>query len=99
MAYLLAIHIPIAGMSLIPVLFKLPLVLLPVHVAFLHLIIDPACLIVLEAEPAEANVMKRPPRNSKEPLFEQKTVKQLVALGKAPISSDLVRNSRNRRSK
>jgi len=81
MAYLLAIHIPIAGMSLIPVLFKLPLVLLPVHVAFLHLIIDPACLIVLEAEPAEANVMKRPPRNSKEPLFEQKTVSLALLQG------------------
>jgi Ca2+-transporting ATPase len=74
MAYLLAIHIPIAGMSLIPVLFKLPLVLLPVHVAFLHLIIDPACSIVLEAEPAEPNVMQRPPRNAKEPLFGRKTV-------------------------
>ena len=74
MAYLLAIHIPIAGMSLIPVLFELPLVLLPVHVAFLHLIIDPACSIVLEAEPAELNVMQRPPRNSKEPLFGRKTV-------------------------
>jgi Ca2+-transporting ATPase len=74
MAYLLAIHIPIAGMSLIPVLFKLPLVLLPVHVAFLHLIIDPACSIVLEAEPAEMNVMKRPPRNPKEPLLGRKTI-------------------------
>ena len=74
MAYLLAIHIPIAGMSLIPVLFKLPLVLLPIHVAFLHLIIDPACSIVLEAEPAEATVMQRPPRNPQEPLFGRKTV-------------------------
>jgi P-type Ca2+ transporter type 2C len=74
MSYLIAIHIPIAGMSLIPVLFKLPLVLLPIHVAFLHLIIDPACSIVLEAEPAEANVMKRPPRNPKEPLFDKKTL-------------------------
>jgi P-type Ca2+ transporter type 2C len=81
MAYLLAIHIPIAGMSLIPVLFKLPLVLLPVHVAFLHLIIDPACSIVLEAEPAEANVMKRPPRNPKEPLFGRKTVGLAVLQG------------------
>jgi magnesium-transporting ATPase (P-type) len=72
--HLIAIHIPIAGMSLIPVLFKLPLVLLPIHVAFLHLIIDPACSIVLEAEPAEANVMKRPPRNPKEPLFGKKTL-------------------------
>jgi P-type Ca2+ transporter type 2C len=74
MAYLLAIHIPIAGMSLIPVLFKLPLVLLPIHVAFLHLIIDPACTIVLEAEPAESTVMQRPPRNPQEPLFGRKTV-------------------------
>ncbi len=74
MSYLVAIHIPIAGMSLIPVLFKLPLVLLPIHVAFLHLIIDPACSIVLEAEPAEENVMKRPPRNPREPLFGKKTL-------------------------
>jgi P-type Ca2+ transporter type 2C len=81
MAYLLAIHIPIAGMSFIPVLFKLPLVLLPIHVAFLHLIIDPACSIVLEAEPAEANVMKRPPRNPKEPLFGRKTVGLAVLQG------------------
>lgn len=81
MSYLLAIHIPIAGISLIPVLFKLPLVLLPIHVAFLHLIIDPACSIVLEAEPAEANVMKRPPRNPKEPLFGKKTLGLAVLQG------------------
>jgi P-type Ca2+ transporter type 2C len=74
MSYLLAIHVPIAGMSLIPVLFKLPLVLLPIHVAFLHLIIDPACSIVLEAEPAESTVMQRPPRDPKEPLFGRRTV-------------------------
>ncbi|WP_373536792.1 cation-translocating P-type ATPase [Microcoleus sp.] len=81
MSYLIAIHIPIAGMSLIPVLFKLPLVLLPVHVAFLHLIIDPACSIVLEAEPAEKTVMKRPPRNPKEPLFGKKTLGLAVLQG------------------
>jgi Ca2+-transporting ATPase len=68
-AYLLAIHIPIAGISLIPVPFRWPLVLLPIHIAFLHLIIDPACSIVFEAEPEERNVMKRPPRNPTEPLF------------------------------
>src|SRR5262249_45706879 len=69
MAYLLAIHLPIVGMSLIPVGFKWPLVLLPVHIAFLHLIIDPACSIVFEAEPEEANVMSRPPRPPNAPLF------------------------------
>jgi P-type Ca2+ transporter type 2C len=65
MAYILAIHVPIAGMSLIPVLMQWPLVLLPVHIAFLELIIDPACSVVFEAEPEESDVMFRPPRDPK----------------------------------
>lgn len=69
MAYILAIHLPIAGMSLIPVLLRLPMVLLPVHIAFLHLIIEPACSVVFEAEPEDRSIMQRPPRNPKEPLF------------------------------
>ena len=68
-AYIIAIHVPIAGMSLIPVLFKWPLVLLPVHIVFLELIIDPACSIVFEAEREEPDVMDRPPRDSREPLL------------------------------
>ena len=73
-AYIFAIHVPIAGMSLIPVLLKWPLVLSPVHIVFLELIIDPACSVVFEAEPEEANVMNRPPRNPQEPLFSRKTL-------------------------
>ena len=69
MAYIFAIHVPIAGMSLIPVLIGWPLVLYPVHIAFLELIIDPACSLVFEAEPEEADVMKLPPRSPKETLF------------------------------
>lgn len=74
MAYTLAVHIPIAGFSLIPVLLQWPLVLLPIHIAFLHLIIDPACTIVFEAEAAEANVMHRPPRPPRDPLFGRRTL-------------------------
>lgn len=74
MAYTFAVHVPIAGMSLIPVLFKWPLVLLPVHIVFLELIIDPACSIVFEAETEESDVMSRPPRNPKEPMFDWQTV-------------------------
>jgi Ca2+-transporting ATPase len=73
-AYIFAIHVPIAGMSLIPVLMGWPLVLLPVHVVFLELIIDPACSVVFEAEPEEDDVMKRPPRDPKEPLFGRRTL-------------------------
>jgi len=71
MAYLLAIHVPIAGMSVFPVILQLPLVLLPVHIAFLHLIIEPACSIVFEAEPAAANIMKKKPRRAGEVLFSK----------------------------
>jgi Ca2+-transporting ATPase len=74
MAYILSVHVPIAGMSLIPVLFNMPLVLLPVHIVFLELIIDPACSIVFESEKEEADVMTRPPRRKDEGLFTRRNL-------------------------
>jgi Ca2+-transporting ATPase len=74
MAYIISVHVPIAGMSLIPVLLNLPLVLLPVHIVFLELIIDPACSIVFESEKEEENVMRRPPRAPDEGLFTGKNL-------------------------
>jgi len=71
-SYIFSVHVPIAGMALIPVLMGFPLVLLPAHIAFLELIIDPACSTVFEAEPEEKNIMDRPPRNLKERLFGRK---------------------------
>lgn len=71
LVYLFAVHIPIAGMSVIPVLTKLPLVLLPAHIALLHLIIEPASSIAFEIEPADTNIMKRNPRSPNEPLFNK----------------------------
>lgn len=71
MAYIIAVHVPIAGLSLIPVLLKWPLVLWPVHIVFLELIIDPACSIVFEAEPEEDDIMNHSPRDPKEPLFSK----------------------------
>jgi Ca2+-transporting ATPase len=69
MAYIFAVHIPIVGLSLIPLLLGWPPVFAPVHIVFLEMIINPACTIAFEAEPAESDVMRRPPRPSKEPLF------------------------------
>ncbi|HEX3456587.1 MAG TPA: HAD-IC family P-type ATPase, partial [Candidatus Baltobacteraceae bacterium] len=60
--FVTAAHVPIVGMSIIPLLFGMPLLLLPIHILFLQLIIDPACSIAFEAEPADPDVMKRPPR-------------------------------------
>jgi Ca2+-transporting ATPase len=71
MAYILAIRVPIAGISLIPVLLEWPLIFFPVHVVLLELIIDPACSIAFEAEPEETDVMNRPPRDPNRPLFSR----------------------------
>ncbi len=74
-AFVLAVHVPIAGLSLLPVFFAdWPLLLLPVHIAFLELIIDPSCTLIFEAEEAEADVMRRPPRNPNERLFSRRTI-------------------------
>jgi len=62
MGYILAIHVPIAGLALLPLLMGWPLVLTPMLIALLELIIDPACSVVLEAEVEESDVMRRPPR-------------------------------------
>jgi len=61
--YVLAIHFPIAGITFLAVVAGWPLMLLPLHLAFLELIIDPACSIAFENEPAEDNAMLRPPRH------------------------------------
>jgi Ca2+-transporting ATPase len=68
--YIFAIHVPIAGLSLLPILLgNFPLILWPVHIVFLELIIDPACSIIFEAEKEESNVMNRPPKGINEPFF------------------------------
>jgi len=69
MGYIVAVHLPIAGMSILPVLLGWPLLLLPAHIAFLELIIDPACSVAFEAEAENPNTMHRPPRDRTEPLF------------------------------
>jgi Ca2+-transporting ATPase len=71
MSYILAVHVPIAGLALLPVLFGAPLVLTPMLIALLELIIDPTCSIVLEAEHAEQDVMRRRPRDPREPLVSR----------------------------
>ena len=78
MAYIIAAHVPIAGMALIPLLFGLPLAFTPAHIVFLELIINSACAIVFEAEPEESGIMLRQPRHPDAALFDMRTL--LVAL-------------------
>ncbi len=74
MAYIVAIHVPIAAVALMPVLLRWPLILLPVHIVFLELIIDPASSIVFEAEPDEPDAMRKPPRDPRAPLFSRRMI-------------------------
>ena len=68
-AYIVAVHVPIAGLALLPLLFGLPFMLTPVHIAFLEMVIDPACSIVFEAESEERDLMRRPPRQAESRLL------------------------------
>ncbi len=73
--FIVAVHVPVAGLSILPVFFgDWPLLLLPVHIVFLELIIDPSCSIVFEAEEPEEDVMQRPPRRRDERLFSRETL-------------------------
>ena len=73
MIYTLAVHIPVVGLSLLPVIFGLPLLLTPLHIAFLELVIDPACSIVFEAEHHDGALMQQAPRRPDEPLLALRT--------------------------
>ncbi|MFN8153809.1 MAG: cation-translocating P-type ATPase [Bacteroidia bacterium] len=70
MSYIIAIHIPIIGLTLLPAFFtSLPLLLLPLHIVLMELIIDPVCSVAFESEPEELGIMKRPPRDPDELFF------------------------------
>lgn len=81
MSYILVIHFPIAGLALLAPLFKMPLLLLPIHVVLLELIIDPTCSIVFEAQSAEPDIMNRPPRDRNEPIIKADMLWEIVLSG------------------
>jgi Ca2+-transporting ATPase len=69
-AFVVAVHVPIVGLSILPVILGWPLVLMPAHILFLQLIIDPSCSLVFEAEEAERDAMRSPPRRANDRLFD-----------------------------
>ena len=79
--FIVAVHIPIAGLAILPLILGLPLILTPIHIAFLEMVIDPACSVVLEAEAEEDDVMRRPPRDPASPLLVPKRIWWAVMQG------------------
>ena len=72
--FVFAAHVPIAGLAVLPVIFNWPLLLMPLHIVFIELIVDPACSMAFEAEPAEPGIMHRRPRAKDARLFDRSTV-------------------------
>jgi len=91
MVYIFAIHIPIAGMAMLPIVLGLPPLVLPLHIALIELIVDPACSLAFESEAEDADVMERPPRNTDAPLLGAAQMLQaaghgLIMLGGAALA-------------
>ena len=79
--YTLTIHMPVIGLSILPVLLGMPLLLLPIHIAFLELVFDPTCSLIFEAERGQGNEMTQPPRKATEPLLSVPQVLTHTLLG------------------
>jgi Ca2+-transporting ATPase len=71
MGFIVAVHVPIAGLALLPLLTGSMIVLGPVHIALIELIIDPVCALAFEAEHGEEGIMTRPPRSVAARLFSR----------------------------
>jgi Ca2+-transporting ATPase len=79
--FLVAAHLPIIGLALAPLLMGWPLILMPAHILFLQLVIDPACSVVFEAEALEAGAMRQQPRRPDDRLFDGMLVRLGVLQG------------------
>jgi Ca2+-transporting ATPase len=87
MRYLVAVHVPLAGVAFVPLVAGWPLLLLPVHVVFLEFVIDPACSLVFEAERGDPRAMDRPPRPQGEPLFTRASLTVAALLGASVLAA------------
>jgi Ca2+-transporting ATPase len=90
MRYIISVHVPTAGMSFLPLALGGPLFLFPVHIVFLEFVIDPACTLVYEAEKTDAQVMHRPPRDPREPLFNLHMLSVSLILGATMLAAVLL---------
>ncbi len=81
MAFIFAVHVPIAGLALLPLVLGLPILFGPIHIALLEMVIDPVCALVFEAERKEADIMRRRPRPPTEPLFSWRMIAWSVFQG------------------
>ncbi|MET0980886.1 MAG: cation-translocating P-type ATPase, partial [Telluria sp.] len=90
MIYIVAVHVPTAGMALLPVMLGWPIVLHPIHIVFLELVIDPACALAFENEAEEPDIMRRPPRARTAPLLDRKGIAVALGQGLAVLAASVL---------
>lgn len=81
MGFIFSVHVPIAGLAILPLVTGLPILFGPIQIALIELIIDPVCALVFEDEDDEENLMSKPPRASSEPLFSSGMITQSIGQG------------------
>lgn len=87
--YVIVVHVLIAGVALTPIFLLLPLILLPIHIVFIELIVDPTCSIAFEGEPENPEVMHRPPRRAEHPIISNEQILRLALEGLAALAAPL----------
>ncbi len=92
-AYIIAVHIPIILLSVVPVLFGWPMILLPIHIVFMEFLIDPSCTFVFESEKESSNIMKHPPRKLNSSLFNRRNVLTSIVEGIVMTAVVVIANS------
>lgn len=90
MTYITAIHVPVAGLALLPLLLGLPPLLLPAHVVLTEMVIDPVCSLAFEGAPEDPRVMQRPPRRAGEGLIGARLLAQGLVQGLALLVATLL---------
>jgi Ca2+-transporting ATPase len=88
--YVVAVHVPVTGMALLPLLAGGPIVFWPIHIVFLELVIDPACAMVFEREPARADIMRRPPRDPGQRMFGARLLTLGILDGAASLAAAML---------
>ena len=79
--YILAIHIPIALLSLVIPSLGYPAFLFPIHIVLSELLIDPTSSIIFERIPVSKNTMKTPPRSRFENIINKNNIIKCLISG------------------
>lgn len=80
-AYLLSCNSSELGVMLLGPLLGMPLPLLPLQILWMNLVTDGLPALALSVEPAERNIMRRPPHSTSGNIFSPSMVRTIIGMG------------------